>query len=844
MTEWSHTRVGYSASTNSGLFEEVERETGSEAVSLLQQLDLHPTASQQLREEGPLGGPWGAPIVNKTKESRRKKPGLVALSFFLLLGISYLTLGLTLKNKQPSLLLQHQQQQQELADQHRQPQQDHPPPPQRQEQQQQQQQQQEGTQVPPAVVTPSPDQPPVKTPEAGEPSLLRQQQRWQQHRQQQFTPSEQRKIEAAISILAATADPNCPQTHHAFCLSQVQLARAFSTAAVAAAAAAAAAETAVFSWKRVVVVTQTAVVFEVVPLSPALRIAVGDGPFILPVHLRLQEETAQPQAAAGDADSAPKEIGRDPNLLRITKQLSSATHAEVLPHPYQEQQQQQQQQQQELAELESGESPEAAAAAASAAASAAAASAAASAASSALLGWDLSDESGLESDDEDPPDVLGSSVSMRADVSEALRRRRETVKDTVDRTGVLAPLFTATLGTRGGGSIGGTDQAFFQRRVSLLPMQEADLSLLLQRHQEQQAAHPGWDRIPKETLLHVLRRLVLSVAMLHDAGVLHNQLEFRSIRFNSSGISFLGDLDGRTAIDREKEVVAIHRLSPEQLRGAEKRGLARHTEESDSWQLGLLAYRLLAGSEPYTPAEMVALGRLVGDDHGHRSPALSVGLSDAGLSLHVLMEAACKQPAQALQGLGYPKEWVQIISALLQPDPTCRPTVVAFREGVARPPTHGTGLGAPFFDRYKTQGRDPSMLLRAPICRSQGVLGSHGSPKGTGWFQARLESNACNRADLCQGERRRKYGNRFDQEDIKRPGETHKAKQTSGAKMLGEARCIGLCNCVLLKRTQAAAATAAAAAAAGSEKPSTGAVDLGRRQVSVIGEAGEDRLAA
>ena len=478
----------------------------------------------------------------------------------------------------------------------------------------------------------------------------------QQRQQQLFTREQKRKIEAAISILSSQSDEEtcAGRRHHVFTVSRFD---AFGDAAGSAVAA----PTVEFIWKRILSVSNLAVVFEVEPIDRRLKETLG-GSLSMTIHLQLQEEDIEDGDYGDSDDGSDIESGdsvyihRDEAgnlLLKETNSSRSSSNSNSssrdIPGDIQDEEQTDEETDRYL---ERGPSiPR----------------------SGRVSPFDAKTEWKAETKGEEAVP----SACLKRGIVGCLQQKGETGKETLERNGLIAPLYFARLGGRKGGDIGGTECAFFHRSVLFSPLKEADLSQLLRRQEETNRP------FPREVTLHVMKRAMLALAALHAKGLLHNNVQLDSIAVSSSGLSYLSDLGDRGEIGDEAGIAVPFLLSPEQFQQAQEGETIKTTEETDAWQLGEAAFIALTGRHPYSKSQRLNFSRVLPEKRplfegqgGGPSGAPNGSQNKATHSRAKAIDIrAYRSPAMILQQQHVPADWVGIITSLLQPDPADRPTV-------------------------------------------------------------------------------------------------------------------------------------------------------------------------
>ncbi|XP_026190702.1 uncharacterized protein LOC34620553 [Cyclospora cayetanensis] len=262
----------------------------------------------------------------------------------------------------------------------------------------------------------------------------------------------------------------------------------------------------------------------------------------------------------------------------------------------------------------------------------------------------------------------------------ALQLRGESGQETLERTGLLIPMYGARLQHPGDGDISGTESIVFDRRIFFSSMMNSDLGELMTR--AKQMGRP----LSQSVILHVIKRTMLAVGALHESSCLHNNLQLESITISAQGLSYLSDFRAATIMGETSDPPDFSLLAPEQLDDVQQGSAPTHTRETDSWQLGSVAFLALTGEPPFTPEQQQLFTsvfpkrNLPASDKPGGTKNVSRSFERKATSYNipkypVEFMNAYKSPYEILKSHNVPDLWATLVSCLLQPDPTIRPTV-------------------------------------------------------------------------------------------------------------------------------------------------------------------------
>ena len=159
-------------------------------------------------------------------------------------------------------------------------------------------------------------------------------------------------------------------------------------------------------------------------------------------------------------------------------------------------------------------------------------------------------------------------------------------------------------------------------------------------------------RISRLQNLRWLNTIIMGLNAIHDQDIIHKDLKAENVlidqddlaKISDFGIAITGDVHETVNLQQRTVVGSISTMSPEQIRGE------KLTYKSDYFSLGVLTFRMLYGTHPFTQGQTTAA---VLNDILHSPPIIPAGLGEKADNKlqHQLLSLLEKEPALRVEDL-------------------------------------------------------------------------------------------------------------------------------------------------------------------------------------------------
>lgn len=168
--------------------------------------------------------------------------------------------------------------------------------------------------------------------------------------------------------------------------------------------------------------------------------------------------------------------------------------------------------------------------------------------------------------------------------------------------------------------------------------------------------------------LYLAQRLLRTAASLNVAGLCHNVYALRHLLILGDGTPVLGFF---AAVSEPGTAVPAFAASVDISHGEGQAAAAPLASlEDESWAAGLLAYNLLTGEKPYHEA-----GEVLIVESGPEGGPQQLSLEGGGPVQVTVRRGGSQLPTFRLRHNHVPEQFVRLISTLLMPEPSIRPTL-------------------------------------------------------------------------------------------------------------------------------------------------------------------------
>lgn len=222
------------------------------------------------------------------------------------------------------------------------------------------------------------------------------------------------------------------------------------------------------------------------------------------------------------------------------------------------------------------------------------------------------------------------------------------------RLHIAHPVFVGQLSTAGA-PVGRPGREAVLPAVTFMPRLIGSCDLVF----EYDESRPKERRPFVKDAIYVVREALKSVSQINGAGLVHCDLKLKNILIGEDGRIVVGDLNAATEPGTPVRIMTRFFLPPESRAGPVEIASFAH----DAWALGLTAYFVITGELPFQGSLQS------GADRRRRWSKLLNYRSPLERGHKVLF------PAYKLREMKTPQVWIQIICALLEPDPSKRPTI-------------------------------------------------------------------------------------------------------------------------------------------------------------------------